>query len=154
MMTSRVKWLLLSVFFSCVLAGGAAWFVTDWTLHRHGESHAHDHLEPDFHAWMHEHLDITPEQHEKLEPIEAEFERQRIRLKGEIQAAGVELAATISEANVNDARLKSALERLNKSQGELQRLTLDHFFAMKRYLRPAQARKMVEWTHDSLARHP
>jgi Spy/CpxP family protein refolding chaperone len=64
------------------------------------------------------------------------------------------VAATISEANVDDARLKSALERLNQTQGELQRLTLDHFFAMKRYLRPAQAKKLVEWTHDSLAREP
>jgi Spy/CpxP family protein refolding chaperone len=153
-MTSRVKWVLISMFFSAVLAGGTARFVTDWTLHRHGESHAHDHAETDFHAWMHEHLDITPEQHATLEPIEAEFEKQRVRLKEEIRAAGREVAATISEANVDDARLKSALERLNQTQGELQRLTLDHFFAMKRYLRPAQAKKLVEWTHDSLAREP
>ena len=78
----------------------------------------------------HEHLDITPEQHEKLEPIEAQFEQQRVQLRSEIRSAGLEVAAAIAEANVNDARLKSALERLNKAQGELQRITLDHFFAM------------------------
>ena len=50
-MTSRAKWLLISMFCSAVLAGGTAWFVTDWALHRHGESHAHDQTEPDFHAW-------------------------------------------------------------------------------------------------------
>ena len=126
-MTSRGKWLLISAVFSAVLAGGTAWFVTDWVLHRHGESHAHDQTEPDFHAWMHEHLDITPEQHEILEPIEAEFEEQRVRLRGEIRAAGLEVAAAIGEATVNDARLKSALERLNNSQGDLQRMTLEHF---------------------------
>jgi Spy/CpxP family protein refolding chaperone len=103
---------------------------------------------------MHEHLDITPEQHEILEPIEAEFEQQRVRLRGEIRAAGLEVAAAIGEATVNDARLKSALERLNKSQGDLQRMTLEHFFAMKRHLRPAQAKRLLEWTHDSLAREP
>ena len=124
-MTSRGKWMLISVVFSALLAGGTAWFVTDWVLHRHGESHAHDQTEPDFHAWMHEHLDITPEQHEILEPIEAEFEQQRVRLRGEIRAAGLEVAAAIGEATVNDARLKSALERLNKSQGDLQRMTLE-----------------------------
>ena len=153
-MTSRVKWLLISMVFSALLAGGTAWFVTDWALHRHGESHAHDHAEPDFHAWMHEHLDITPEQHAKLAPFEAEFERQRVRLRGEIRAAGLELAAAIGEADVNAARLKSALERLNQAQGDLQRMTLEHFFAMKRYLRPAQAQRLLEWTHDSLAREP
>lgn len=126
--------------------------VTDWTLHRHGEGHAHDHVETDFHAWMHEHLDITPEQHEKLEPIEAEFEKQRVRLRGEIRAAGLDVATAIADGNESDARLKPALERLNHAQGELQRMTLDHFFAMKRYLRPAQAKKLLEWTHDSLAR--
>lgn len=150
-MNSRAKWLLFSMVLSAALAGGTAWFVTDWTLHRHGEMHAHDHQEPDFHAWMHEHLDITPEQHAKLEPIEAEFEEQRTRLQNDIRAAGRAVAEAIGEANVDDAKLKAALERLNKAQGDLQRMTLDHFFAMKRYLRPAQAKKLVEWTHDSLA---
>ncbi len=153
-MTLRGRLLVTAMVFSVLLAGTTAWLVTDWTLHRHGEGHAHEHGDADFHGWMHEHLDITPEQHEKLEPIEAEFEAQRVRLKTTIRDAGLEVAATISEDQVDDARLKSALERLNKAQGELQRLTLDHFFAMKRYLRPAQARKLVEWTHDSIAREP
>ena len=151
-MTSRLKWMIISMFFSALLAGGTALFVTDWALHRHGERHAHDHVKTDFHTWMHEHLDITPEQHERLEPIEEAFEQQRVQLRNEIRAAGLEVAAAIAEANVNDAELKAALERLNKAQGELQRMTLNHFFAMKRYLRPAQAKKLLEWTHDSLTR--
>jgi Spy/CpxP family protein refolding chaperone len=151
-MTSRVKWLLASMVGSAVLAGATAWFVTDWTLHRHGESHAHDHAETDLHAWMHEHLDITPEQHEKLEPIEAAFERQRRELKTEISAADHALALALGAADTNDAALNTALQRLNQAQGALQRATLEHFFAMKRYLRPAQASKLLEWTHDSLTR--
>ena len=86
-MTSRARWFLLSMLCSALLAGGTAWFVTDWVLHRHGEGHSQQHHEPDFHAWMHEHLDITAEQHEKLELIEADFEQQRVRLRAEIRAA-------------------------------------------------------------------
>lgn len=57
----RLKWLSLSVLCSMLLAGLTAWQVTDWALHRHGLNHAErQHLEPDFHAWMHAHLDITP----------------------------------------------------------------------------------------------
>jgi len=152
--SSRAKWLLGSVLMSCVLAGLTAWLVTDWTLHRHGESHAEDPAETDLHAWMHEHLDITPEQHDKLDPIEKDFEQRRVALKARIRDAGAELAQIIGAPNVDDAGLKAALDRLNQFQAELQRLTLDHFFAMKRHLRPAQARKLVEWTHDSLAREP
>lgn len=151
-MTSRLKWMLISVFCSAALAGGTAWLVTDWTLHRHGESHAHDHAQTDLHAWMHEHLDITPEQHEKLEPIETEFEALRVKLKDELRQADVSLAETIRDPQMNEAAMNAALERLNKAQAALQRATLDHFFAMKRYLRPAQAARLLEWTHDSLAR--
>ena len=151
-MTSRIKWLLLSMFFSAALAGGPAWLVTDWTLHRHGESHAHDHTPTDLHAWMHEHLDITPEQHEKLEPLEAEFEKLRVKLKEELRLADVALAETIRDPKLNEAAMNSALERLSKAQAALQRATLDHFFVMKRYLRPAQADKLLKWTHDSLTR--
>lgn len=153
-MTSRARWFLLSMLGSALLAGGTAWFVTDWVLHRHGEGHAQQHHEPDFHAWMHEHLDITAEQHEKLEPIEADFEQQRVRLRAEIRAAGHTLAAAIGRADVQDANLQAALERLNRAQSELQQKTLDHFFAMKRYLRPAQAERLLQWTHDSLTREP
>ena len=151
-MTSRVKWLLLSMFFSAALAGGTAWLVTDWTLHRHGESHAHDHVQTDLHAWMHEHLDITPEQHEKLEPLEAEFEKLRVKLKEEVRLADVALAQTIRDPKLNEAAMGAALERLSKAQAALQRATLDHFVVMKRYLRPAQADKLLKWTHDSLTR--
>lgn len=151
-MNSRAKWLLASVLLSCLLAGLTAWRVTDWTLHRHGESHADDHAGADLHAWMHEHLDITPEQHAQLDPVEKEFELRRTALKAHIHTPGMELAEVIGAQKVDEARMKTALERLNQSQAELQRLTLDHFFAMKRHLRPAQARKLVEWTHDSLAR--
>lgn len=151
-MTSRVKWLLISMFFSAALAGGTAWVVTDWTLHRHGEGHAHDHVQTDLHTWMHQHLDITPEQHAKLEPLEAEFENLRVKLKEELRLADVALAQTIREPNVSEAAMNTALERLSKAQAALQKATLDHFFAMKRYLRPAQVAKLLEWTHDSLTR--
>jgi Spy/CpxP family protein refolding chaperone len=153
-MTTRVNWLLLSVLCSVILAGTTAWIVTNWVLHRHGESHAQDHSEPDFHAWMHKHLDITPEQHAIMEPLEAEFAERRVILRTAIRKSGHEVAESISAADPNDIRLKSALEALNRSQGDLQRLTLDHFFAMKRHLRPAQAKRLLDWTYDSLTREP
>lgn len=152
MINARVRWMLISMVSAALLAGVTAWLVTDWALHRHAEHHSHGDEQPDFHAWMHAHLDLTPEQHGTLEPIEAEFETQRLKLKAEVRAAGQTLADTISSSQENDPALEDALQKLNKAQGDLQRATLEHFFAMKRYLRPAQARKLLEWTHDSLAR--
>ena len=154
-MNARAKWLLLSVLCSVLLASVTAWQITDWALHRHGLNHAaHEHEEPDFHAWMHEHLDITPEQHAALEPIEGQFEQERARLKAEIRSAGLELAQVIRTAEAESPALKTALDKLSAKQAALQRLTLDHFFTMKRYLRPAQAARLLDWTHDSLTREP
>ena len=73
-------------------------------------------------------------------------------MKDEVRLADVALAQTIREPKVDEAAMNAALERLNKAQGALQKATLDHFFVMKRYLRPAQAAKLLEWTHDSLTR--
>jgi hypothetical protein len=155
MNTLRFKWLSLSVLCSVLLAGLTAWQVSDWALHRHGLNHAkHQHLEPDFHAWMHEHLEITPEQHAALEPLEGQFEQERTRFKAQIRTAGLELAQAIRNQEAHSPALQTALDRLSQKQAELQRLTLDHFFAMKRYLRPAQALRLLDWTHDSLTREP
>jgi lambda repressor-like predicted transcriptional regulator len=103
---------------------------------------------------MHAHLDITPEQHTALEPLEGQFEQERTRLKAAIRTAGLELAQAIRTQDAHSATLQTALDRLTQRQAELQRVTLDHFFAMKRHLRPAQAARLLDWTHDSLTREP
>lgn len=152
-MSARLRWMLISVVCAGLLAGATAWLVTDWALHRHAEHHTHDGDEPDLHEWMHAHLDLTPEQHAAMEPGETAFATLRTRLKAEIHLASQALATLIPEADEKDPRLNAALERLSRAQAALQRATLDHFYAMKRYLRPAQQRELLTWTHDSLARH-
>lgn len=158
MTSARLRWMLLSITCSALLAGVTAWYVTDWALHRHADHHHHAHEagepEQDLHAWMHAQLDLTPEQHAAMAPGETAFETERARLRAEIATAGTELAAAITAAtDTRSPALDAALRKLSQSQAALQRATLEHFFAMKRYLRPAQQRKLSEWTHDSLARH-
>lgn len=156
---ARVRWMLIAMACSALLAGATAWVVTGWALHRHADHH-HTHggaavaaPEADLHAWMHAHLDLTPEQHAAMQPGEAAFETERGRLRAEIAAANQELAAAIAQGAQPGPPMDAALQKLSAAQAALQRATLDHFFTMKRYLRPAQQRKLLEWTHDSLARH-
>lgn len=155
-MNTRLRWMLLSMSGSALLAGVAAWFVTDWALHRHAEHH-HTHAqqaEEDLHAWMHAHLELTPEQHAAMEPGENAFALQRAQLTEKVKAAGIALAEAIRDSkDGKNPAIDAALQQLNQAQAELQRATIDHFFTMKRYLRPAQARTFLQWTHDSLARH-
>lgn len=106
--------------------------------------------EASFHAWLHENLHISPEQHEKLAPFEEKYEADRLRLREEIRVAGQQLAAAIRENKRDSPNLATALRRLNTAQGELQQATLDHFFVMKDHLQPEQAEKLLLWTHDNI----
>jgi hypothetical protein len=119
--------------------------------HSHDSDEAHEHGEGDFHAWVHAHLRTTPDQNEALAPHESAYETLRVELRDKIHAAGRELAEAIRlESDAASPTLASALSRLNQSQGELQRATLEHFFTMKQHLSPEQAELMRLWTHDRL----
>lgn len=109
--------------------------------------------EEDLHRWMHKHLAITPAQHKTLDPIEDAFEKERIRLREEIVKAGHDLANAVRGGKSDSPEIAAALARLNAAQAQLQRATLDHFFAMKDHLDPEQAEKLLQWTHDSILSH-
>lgn len=108
--------------------------------------------EASFHQWLHHNLEITPEQDALLAPHEHAFESGRREQREAIDAAGAELARAIRSAGDATApEVEAALRRLIEEQGELQRLTLEHFFAMKAHLTPEQGEKLLRWTHDSIA---
>lgn len=142
--TPRVLWAVATV----VLAGGTAFLVTRAIPHDPATPHAA--AEEDFHHWMHEQLKLTPAQHDALDPFEKAFEKERARLRTEIAAAGLDLADAVRRGKSGSPDIEAALTRLNAAQAALQRATLDHFFAMKDHLEPAQAEKLLQWTHDSI----
>jgi len=106
--------------------------------------------EQSFHVWLHANLAITDAQHEALLPHETSFENERLRLREEIKQAGAQLALAIQKAGSDNPEVESALRRLQAAQGELQQVTLNHFFLMKDFLEPAQAERLLKWTHDNL----
>jgi Spy/CpxP family protein refolding chaperone len=142
---ATAAWALATV----LLAGLTAFLVTRSTG-KHAAPETAPGAEADFHQWMHQRLDITPDQHAALEPFEHAFESERTRLRSEIAQAGRDLAEAVRKGDPASPEIEAALTRLNAAQAALQRATLDHFFAMKRHLDPAQAGKLLEWTHDSI----
>jgi len=142
--TPRVLWALATI----LLAGATAFLVTRSTPHAPATPSAA--AEDDFHHWMHEQLKLTPAQHDALDPIEKAFEKERARLRAEIAGAGRDLADAVRRGKSGAPEIDVALTRLNAAQAALQRATLAHFFAMKDHLEPAQAEKLLQWTHDSI----
>ena len=140
----RLLWALATI----LLAGGTAFLVT--RIIPRDPATSRPAVEDDFHHWMHGQLKLTSAQHDALDPIEKAFEKERARLRSEIAGAGRDLADAVRRGKSGSPEIEAALTRLNAAQAALQRATLDHFFAMKDHLEPAQAEKLLQWTHDSI----
>ena len=146
---TRLRSILWALGTVCV-AAIVSYFVARATLPRSESPRDHDHSEQGFHAWLHENLAITPEQEAILHPHELAFEKDRKRIRKEIESAGRELADAIRSYDAHSAEVTEAREKLTKWQGKLQEATLDHFFAMKDHLTEEQGAKLLGWTHDSI----
>jgi len=137
--------LLLWSLSTVIAAAVIAWLTVKLTAPQNG------HSETSFHDWLHQNLDITAEQEALLLPHELEFEEQRKQQRAKIEAAGATLAEAIrSSGDAAAPEIESARLELVEAQGELQRITLDHFFAMKKHLSPEQGDKLLRWTRESI----
>ena len=136
------------------LAGLTAYVVARQTAHHHDghvhEASPHDSSGDAFHEWLHEQLEITPEQEETLAPIERSYADSRAELLGRIGESGHRLAAALEHAPVDRAAVDAALGEIHEAQGRLQELTIGHFLEMKEALSPEQAAKLLQWTRESI----
>ena len=145
----RVRSILWSLATVC-LAGVVSYFVARETMQHSKDASTEGHSEQGFHDWLHENLEITPQQEKLLLSHELTYEKDRSRIRQEIEATGRELADAIRSFDAGSAEVTAAREQLAKLQGELQKVTLDHFFAMKEHLNEEQGAKLLRWTHDSI----
>lgn len=118
-----------------------------------GPAHTHepagDHADA-FHAWLHEQLEITPEQEEQLAPIEHSYAEERKELQRRIDGSGQRLARALEDPEGRRNELDAALAEIRAAQGQLQGLTIHHFLEMKSHLSPDQAAKLLQWTRESI----
>ncbi len=123
--------------------------------HRHDHHHSHDApVGPEggtFHDWLHQQLEITPEQEQRLAPLEAAYAEKRAELLARIDTSTHRLADAIDASPTDRAGVDAALAEIQAAQGELQRLTIGHFLEKKEYLSPEQAEKLLRWTRESIA---
>jgi Spy/CpxP family protein refolding chaperone len=123
------KGLLLTALIALAAGAGGVWI---------GLRTFHAPAAPRLHAVVHERLDLSAEQEQRIEALEANFATRRRGLELEMQAANVELAAAIREEQGYGPRVTAAIERFHHAMGELQSETIRHVFAMREVLTPEQ----------------
>ena len=128
-----------------VVACVACWLTAAYLNRSHHTAHG------DSHAWIHTQLGITAEQEKALKPIEQRYSEQKKHYGEMLRIANAELGRAILEDRSDSERVKAVVARIQQAQGELQNATLQHIFAMKSVLTPAQYEKLRQSTADALS---
>lgn len=102
------------------------------------------------HEMVHEELDLSAEQNQRLDQIEADFAVRRRQLELEIRSANAELAAAIQTEGRNGPQVAAAIDHFHATMGRLQKLTVAHVFAMRSVLTPAQAAEFDRTVAEAL----
>lgn len=102
------------------------------------------------HEMVHEELDLSNEQDERLDVIEADFAVERRRLELELRTANAELAAAIRAEKQNGPQVAAAIDHFHGTMGRLQKLTVEHVFAMRSVLTPSQAAQFDRTVAEAL----
>ena len=95
--------------------------------------------ESEIHSVLHKQLKLDAAQHAKIEAIEQRFAVRRKALELEMRAANAHLAEAIEAEHGYGPQVTAAIDHAHLVMGEMQKETLEHLFAMRAVLTPAQA---------------
>ena len=96
-------------------------------------------VETELHQLLHGDLQLDPDQHRKIEAIEQQYARRRNALEEGLRTDNARLAAAIEAEHGYGPQVAAAVDASHMGMGELQKVTLEHIFAMRGVLRPDQA---------------
>ena len=96
--------------------------------------------ETELHAVLHKELKLSPQQHGKINAIEAKFAVRRKALEFDMRAANARLAEAIEAEHGYGPQVTAAIDHSHMIMGGLQKETLEHLFAMRAVLNPDQAK--------------
>ena len=123
---------------------------------RNGNWHAtsHGHAGDAFHQFLHEKLDLTATQNRKIQEIEDTYAAQRHALENRLKQANAELATVFKEEKAYTPRIQEKVDAIHHAMGELQKVTLEHIYAMYPHLTPDQQQKLQTYVTDALVQTP
>lgn len=110
--------------------------------------------QPTLHEVVHEELQLTAGQEQRIETLEADFAARRHARELEMRAANAELASAIREEHGYGPRVTAAVERFHVAMGRLQTETIQHVFAMRDVLTPEQKARLDDSVGAALTAEP
>ncbi len=131
-----------SLFLGLVVAAG--FFAGDYYHKATMNKAAHSHVN------FHEMLKLTPDQQDRLIPIEEKYAEQKAFYENQIRLANRELGDIMKKEKAYTAEVQAAVEKVHAAMGELQKVTLIHLFDMRNLLDEEQARVLDNFVADAM----
>ena len=113
---------------------------------------AHDEKEGQLHRFLAQNLMLTPEQRIKIQEIEDIYQEKRWDYEQEMKRLNGELAKLIIEQNKYTPEMQEKIDTLHNAMMELQKITLEHIFAMYPHLTEEQKQKLQKFVADALVK--
>jgi hypothetical protein len=98
-------------------------------------------VENELHRMLHERLHLDARQERQVEAIERRLSARKGALEAQLRAENARLAEALREEHGFGPGVSAAVDRSHHIMGQLQKETLEHIFAMRSILTPAQARE-------------
>jgi hypothetical protein len=95
-------------------------------------------VESELHQLLHHDLKLDADQTRKIEAIEQQYALRRQALELELRSDNTRLASAIEAEHGYGPQVATAVDASHKAMGEMQKVTLEHIFAMRSVLRPDQ----------------
>lgn len=103
-----------------------------------------------WHQRLHQNLDLSIEQHKKLDVIESKFNSRQKELEKNIKQANRKLAQAFRTEKKYGASVVDATNQIHHHMGDLQKATLEHLFEMRSILTEEQNKKLDQMVSDAL----
>ncbi len=102
------------------------------------------------HEWLHKELNLTAAQLKALEPVEAQFGDRQRKLAEALRDANRQLARAMAEDKAYTPRVAAAVEHVHHTMGDLQKVSIEHVFAMRAVLGPEQGDRLLALAQQAL----
>ena len=108
----------------------------------------------ELHALLHHDLNLDPLQRARVEVLERDFAVRGKVLELELRSDNAKLAQAIEVEHGYGPGVVAAVDGSHDAMGRLQKLTLEHVFAMRALLRPEQAARFDQTVVKALTADP
>lgn len=102
------------------------------------------------HEYVHEEFSLSAGQEARLDVIEARFSTEQIRHEYALRAANARLAQAMEQEHEYGPEVAAAIQEVHECMRDLQKVTIEHVFAMREILTPAQQREFDRQISNAL----